>query len=93
MTGYAKHLGATVEWTVDSETALVEQLEEGEVDLVVAGLEADSVWADRAALTRPYVEEKEPDGATVPRVIAAPAGENALLSDLERWLDTQQAAR
>lgn len=92
VTGYARHLGASVEWTVDSETALVEQLEEGQLDLVIAGLQADSVWADRAGLTRPYVEEEEPDGSSVPRVIATPAGENALLSDLERWLDSQQAA-
>lgn len=84
---YAEHLGARVEWTTDSEAALVEDLSDGEVDLVVAGLDATSPWAAEVGLTRPYAESTDPGGKTRQHVLAVPAGENALLSDLERWLD------
>ncbi|WP_286967152.1 MULTISPECIES: transporter substrate-binding domain-containing protein [Arsenicicoccus] len=85
---YAAHLGARVEWTTDSEAALVEDLSDGEVDLVVAGLDATSPWAADVGLTRPYAESTDPGGQTRQHVLAVPAGENALLSDLERWLDS-----
>lgn len=85
---YARHLGARVEWTVASETALMEKLDEGEVDLVVGGLRDDSVWSAQAGLTRAYTQERAPDGTTLNRVIATPMGENALMNDLERWFDT-----
>lgn len=88
---YADHLGARVEWTVGSETSLIDELEAGELDMVIAGFEADSQWSSRAGLTRPYAEETAPDGSTIKRVIAVPAGENALMSDLERWLDGRRA--
>lgn len=87
---YARHLGARVEWTIASETALMEKLEEGELDLAVAGLRTDSVWADTAGLTRAYAQESAPDGTTLNRVIATPLGENALMVDLERWFDSYE---
>ncbi len=90
---YAAHLGAQVEWTAASESVLMEKLDEGELDLVVAGLRDDSVWSKTAGLTRAYTQEKAPDGTTLNRVIATPMGENALMSDLERWFDTYEAVR
>ena len=90
---YAAELGAEVEWYVASETVLMERLETGRLDLVVAGLHADSVWADTAGLTRAYARATGPDGAEVRRVIATPAGENALMSSLERWFDDYEGAQ
>lgn len=90
---YARHLGARVEWTAASETSLMEKLDEGELDLVVAGLRDDSVWADQAGLTRAYTQETAPNGSTLNRVIATPMGENALMVDLERWFDGYEGRR
>lgn len=84
---YAASIGAGVEWTVASETRLVDDLEDGALDLAVAGLLEDSVWSDRAGLTRPYLEEKDEDGESLARVMGVRLGENALMSDLERFLD------
>lgn len=89
---YAEHLGVDVEWMMGSETALFEALQEGQVDLVVAGLLDDSEWTSKSGLTRPYTEETAPDGSTRKRVVATPAGENALMTDLERWFDTYEGA-
>lgn len=90
---YAAHLGADVEWHVAAETELMERLEDGRLDLVVAGLHADSVWSDTAGLTRAYRRDTGPDGEEVGHVVATPAGENALMSSLERWFDSYPGAR
>lgn len=84
---YGDHLGVDVEWVVGTESTLFEALQDGEVDLVVGGLQHNSLFVSEAGFTRPYVEEKAGDGETVKRVVATPMGENALLSDLERFLD------
>lgn len=85
---YAEHLGADVEWEVDSEAALIEELEAGRLDIVVAGFEDTSPWAEQAAFTRPYLEQVEgPEATKRAHVMATRMGENALLVDLERWLD------
>lgn len=85
---YADSLDVRVEWTTGSEATLVEALHEGELDLAVAGFEATSPWSAEVALTRPYATDTDPQGRTVDRVLATRAGENALLVDLERWLDS-----
>lgn len=78
--GFADHLGAEVEWTTSGEEHLVTMLEDGSIDLAVGGFTEDNAWADRVGLTRAYA------GA---HVMMVPMGENALQSDLERWLDAQ----
>ena len=65
----------------------------GRLDLVVAGLHADSVWSDTAGLTRAYARTTAPDGAEVRHVLATPAGENALMGSLERWFDDYEGAQ
>lgn len=88
---FADRLGAEVEWTVSTEGDLVEQLELDLLDLVVGGLAADTPYSKRAALTRPYTESVGPRGTTVKHVMAVPMGENALLSELELFLDEEVA--
>lgn len=92
VTAYADHLGARVEWTVGSETSLVEALHAGDLDIAVAGFEATTPWSADVALTRPYATGAGREGRKVDRVLATRAGENSLLVDLERWLDTSPAA-
>ena len=94
VTAFAATLDAEVEWVIGGEENLIGQLETGEVDLVIGGLTANSPWQQMAALTRPYTDD---DGGTggeqVDRVMAVPAGENAFLSALERFLGQGQAQR
>lgn len=84
---FAESIDADVVWTVGSEEQLVGMLEEGELDLVVGGFSDRTPWAEQAALTRPYADAPQPDGATRGLVMLTPMGENAFLSALERHLD------
>jgi polar amino acid transport system substrate-binding protein len=83
---FAASLDAEVEWTVGTEEHLVSLLESGDLDLVVGGLTDQNPWVQKAGLTRPYAE-KTVDGTTEAHVMMVPMGENALQSELERWLD------
>lgn len=83
---FAEELGAEVSWTLGGEGELVAAMERGELDLLVGGLQADSPWADKVSLTRPYRESTELD-ETIKHVLAVPLGENAMLVRLERFLD------
>lgn len=89
-TGFADHLSAEVEWTVAGEEELVRLLEDGEIDLAVGGFTDTNAWVDKVGLTRAYAEV-EVAGTTEAHVMMVPMGENALQSELERWLDTQPA--
>ncbi|GGK76852.1 ABC transporter substrate-binding protein [Ornithinimicrobium pekingense] len=86
VSAFAETVGAEPVWVVGGEEALVKQLEKGEIQLLVGGLTEKSPWSTKVALTRPYVTTPE-DGEQVKHVIAAVPGENALLSELERYLD------
>ena len=55
---FARELGARIEWVDGSEEQLVTARKEGALDLVVAGLTAESRWEQDVALTRPYVETR-----------------------------------
>lgn len=87
---FADDLGAEVEWTVAGEEQLVTMLEEGELDLAVGGFTDANAWVSKVGLTRPYAEV-EARGTTEAHVMMVPMGENALQSELERWLDDHAA--
>ena len=84
--GFARHLGVDVVWTVGGEEHLVGLLEDGDLDMAVGGTTDQNPWVEKVALTRPYVE-LQVDGSTEAHVMIVPMGENALQSELERWLD------
>lgn len=86
VTGFARSVGAEPVFVVGGEEALVKQLEEREIDVLVGGLTATSPWSNKVAFTRPYATTPE-DGKQVKHVLAVVPGENALLSELERYLD------
>src|SRR5690606_10796333 len=48
---YAEQIGAETEWTEGSEAPLVEALDRGELDLVIAGFYDDTPWTEMAAVT------------------------------------------
>lgn len=53
---FAREIGARVEWTVGTETELLQALARFELDLVIAGLTRGTPWQRQVALTRAYVE-------------------------------------
>jgi polar amino acid transport system substrate-binding protein len=83
---FAATLPAEIEWTVGGEEMLIIGLEEGDLDLVIGGLTADTPWEQHAAITKPYAEATDPAGKQVKLVMAARPGENAFLLQLERFL-------
>ncbi|WP_029088729.1 transporter substrate-binding domain-containing protein [Brevibacterium album] len=88
---FAASLDARIEWEVSGEEHLMSRLEEGELDIVVGGLTADSPWTSQAALTTDYAEATGPGGRTEKHVMAVRMGENALLTALERHLLSPEA--
>ena len=83
---FAATLPAEIEWTVGGEEMLILALEDGDLDLVIGGLTADTPWTEHAAITKPYAEATDPAGDKVELVMAARLGENAFLLRLERFL-------
>jgi polar amino acid transport system substrate-binding protein len=83
---FAASLPAEIQWTVGGEEMLILALENGDLDLVIGGLTADTPWTKHAAITKPYAEATDPAGEPVKLVMAARLGENAFLLRLERFL-------
>jgi ABC-type amino acid transport substrate-binding protein len=84
---FAESLDADVEWTVGSEETLVVMVEEGDLDLVVGGFTDQTPWVDRVGVTRGYRGIQGSEDR--PIVMFVPLGENALLSELEGFLDRE----
>ncbi|MEV7631688.1 hypothetical protein AB0N64_04665 [Microbacterium sp. NPDC089318] len=87
---FAASLDAEPEWTVGSEETLVGMLEAGDLDLVIGGFTEKTPWIDKAGITRGYSGITGADGRKI--VLLVPLGENAFLSDLERFLDKEVGA-
>ena len=69
MEEFARHLGVEIEWIEGSESQLVELLEGTEIDVMLAGIDRQSVLQQEVALTRPY--------ANVEIVLAVPPEEES----------------
>lgn len=89
--GFAAEKDARIEWSTGSEQRLVEQLEEGRLDLVLGGLRPDTPWSDRGSTTETY-ELVDSEGGREKLVMLAPLGENAFLLDLDRYLQENDDA-
>lgn len=88
---FAEQIDADIEWTDSSEAPLVDALDRGELDLLIAGFVADTPWSEKAAVTRPFAEIANSRGEREKHVMLAPMGENAFLVALERFLLSGQA--
>ncbi|OCG73477.1 transporter substrate-binding domain-containing protein [Microbacterium sediminis] len=84
---FAETIDAEPEWSVASEETLVTELEEGRLDLAVGGFTDQSPWVDRAGVTRGYPGIPGADGRSL--VMLVPLGENAMLAELEAFLDEE----
>lgn len=87
---FGAELDADVEWVTGGEAEMIADLADGEVDLVVAGLKADTPWTQKVATTRPYLRLTDEHGRPAEHVMAVPMGENAFLVTLERFLLEQE---
>ena len=88
--GFAATREATIEWIGGTEHELVDDLEHGELDLVIGGFADDTPWTKHAGMTRPYMETKHERGKTVKHVMLTPLGENAFLLALDKYLLAQE---
>lgn len=86
LTDYAETIDAEVEWVPAGENTLAAMMREGQLDVVVGGLASDVPWTSEIAATRPYTTTTGPDGAEVKIVVGVQPGENALMTDIERFL-------
>lgn len=86
LTDYAQTIDAEVEWVPAGENTLAAMMREGQLDVVVGGLASDVPWTSEIATTRHYTTTTGPDGAEVKIVVGVQPGENALMTDIERFL-------
>ncbi|MFB7250138.1 hypothetical protein [Microbacterium sp. NPDC056234] len=82
---YADSIDARILWVPAGEETLVGMLEEGDIDLAIGGFSDTTPWSERVGTTRGYADLPGLHDRTV--VWLVPAGENALLSDIELFLD------
>jgi polar amino acid transport system substrate-binding protein len=87
---FAATLNARIEWAEGGEQKLVDELERGNLDIVLGGLTKDTPWSEKVAVTAPYAEVTDRHGETQKHVMAAPPGENAFLLELEDFLARQE---
>lgn len=87
---FAKQFDARIEWTVDSESDLLQALKHRKLDIVIGGLTKSTPWSKQVALTRPYLTLESEE-----HVMAVPQGENRWLLELDRFLQSRrtEAAR
>lgn len=86
---YATTLDAEVQWIRGGEEELVDQLEHGQLDLMIGGLTDKTPWQKKVGLTRPYTQMTDEFGQSEKHVMAVRKGENAFLLDLDRFLQSQ----
>lgn len=84
VTRFADALDATPAWETASEETLVTMLEQGRLDLAIGGFTGATPWSERVGTTRSYSL-----GGAEDVVLLTPPGENAFLSELERFLDEE----
>lgn len=85
--GFARRLGARIEWKWGAQEKQLDDLHHFQLDLVGGGLTADTPWKSKVAVTRPFAEL-----AGKQHVLAVPPGENAFLLELETYLAAQKDA-
>lgn len=86
---YAATIDAEIDWTTGSESVLADELDNGELDIVIGGLTSSAPWTGKMAFTRPYATVRDESGQQQNMVMGVRAGENALLVSLETFLSEE----
>jgi polar amino acid transport system substrate-binding protein len=88
--GFARRIGARVEFTTGAEEELIGALREGGLDLVAGGMTKRSPWKKEASPTRPFATSRLvlglPDTAAEPETVVVERGSDAV-GLVERKLD------
>ena len=84
---FAARLGADPRWVVGGAQHLVDQLEQGEIHLIIGGITTDTPWTTKVSPTRSYARSVDDEGKEHKHVMLVQFGENEFLSELERYLD------
>ncbi len=82
--GFAGSLNAAVQWRRGAAETLYRALEVRDLDVVVGGVDCDSPWSKRIALSRKV--GTFPGPAKAHRCFATPPGENGFLLALNRFI-------
>jgi polar amino acid transport system substrate-binding protein len=82
---FAARIGAKVEWTKGSETALAQALKHHELDLAIGGFDARTPWVSMAGISQPFAET--PDKKK--HVFLTAPGENQFILTLDTFLTEQ----
>lgn len=90
---YAQTIDADIAWEPGGEEHLIQMLSQRELDVVIGGFSSSSPWSSHAALTTSYAESIGVDGSTRKHVMAVYMGENAFMTDLERFLLDQDISQ
>lgn len=88
---FASTLDARPTWETGSEESLVRMLEDDEIDLALGDFSPETPWTDRAAVSRPF--SVDASASSTELVALMPLGENALLSEFERFVDAKEMSR
>ena len=83
---FARSIDARVEWHWASSDELLRRLEHRELDVVVAGLTAQTPWKTHVGVTRPWRKDGDDE-----RVLAVATGENETLVALDRHIESRKA--
>jgi polar amino acid transport system substrate-binding protein len=83
----AREQGARVQWHWGQLESLFVALSANELDLAIAGIDADTPWDDRVGLTEPWYEPSDDSQL----VLALPPGENRWLGTVDRFLHAHGA--
>jgi ABC-type amino acid transport substrate-binding protein len=84
---FADRLDAEVEWVQAPESRLAELLDQGRIHLAIAGYDDNTPWTTHGGMTQPYVKW---NGKR--HVMLTQPGENRLLLELDRFLQSQRGA-
>ena len=77
----AHDLDAEIEWVEGSQSEILEDIEEGHLDVAIGGFTADDPWSKKVTFIQPYFTLGDDH-----HVMAVPHGENAWIVRLERFL-------
>lgn len=83
---FAEQVGLEVQWYHAGVEQQIDALKNFELDLLIGGFSAAHPWKAEVSQTFPYFIDKRQDGARGKHVILSAPGENALLTELERFL-------
>ena len=88
---FAAKLDADISWSEGSEAILADSLHRGELDLVIGGFTDDTPWTQDAAITAPYLEQRDDHGEMKKHVVLTRPGENRFLMTMESFLRNQRS--